>query len=167
MPSQPSGPGVQRLGKAAFAVALQPVFVGIAFTDAGDGGAQLLVGREFKVHLAFLGFRGIGERAAPREQGVDGGLVVTGFRQQFAAVLAQRGSGADGGGRAGVAAAARRAQAAFGGVVLRADETGGGQVFVIQQVFDGVQAGRRDVGARQIGQPVVRGAVADDIGDEA
>ena len=26
--------------------------------------------------------------------------------------------------------------------------------------------GRRDVGARQIGQPVVRGAVADDIGDE-
>ena len=51
-------------------------------------------------------------------------------------------------------------------MVLRADETGGGQVFVIQQVFDGVQAGRRDVGARQIGQPVVRGAVADDIGDE-
>ena len=60
-----------------------------------DGGAQrLLVGREFKVHLAFLGFRGIGRKGdAAREQGVDGGLVVTGFRQQFAAVLAQRGAG--------------------------------------------------------------------------
>ncbi|MCY1535989.1 hypothetical protein D9M68_714240 [compost metagenome] len=46
--------GVQRFREAAFAVALQPVFVGIAVTDAGDGIAQRqLLGSEFKVHQSF------------------------------------------------------------------------------------------------------------------
>ena len=132
-----------------------------------DGGAQRWSGVNSKSIWRSWGFRGIGRKGdAAREQGVDGGLVVTGFRQQFAAVLASAGRG---GGwrwacrRSGPAAGVRR-RPSVGWSCARMKPVAA--VFVIQQVFDGVQAGRRDVGARQIGQPVVRGAVADDIGDE-
>ncbi|MNY14230.1 hypothetical protein D3C86_1473990 [compost metagenome] len=43
--------GVQRFREAALAVALEPVFVGVAVADAGNGVAQRqLLGSEFKVH---------------------------------------------------------------------------------------------------------------------
>ncbi|KAG0744167.1 hypothetical protein G6F24_016119 [Rhizopus arrhizus] len=46
--------GVQRLGKAAFAVAFQPVFIGVTVANARNGVTQRqLIGGEGKVHQLF------------------------------------------------------------------------------------------------------------------